>query len=160
MPNTRRLHHPTHAALESDLKNLYFWHGVLVPALVVVRPDWITAKHVLTEENAEVRRVMIERMGHERFLLEANAQPVHQDEVGALYRIELPGDEPIVLVHVTNATPEPDGSLKKYVLRVNPELRPMFSDGRTGAPQVMTARNAVASTFGLTGEEWDPCIQT
>jgi hypothetical protein len=38
-PGTRRLHHATGPALESDVENLYFWHGVLVPAFVIVRPD-------------------------------------------------------------------------------------------------------------------------
>jgi hypothetical protein len=57
----KRLHNDRYAALESDIENLYFWHGVLVPAFVVVRPDWITLKDIDAETNAEVRRVMIER---------------------------------------------------------------------------------------------------
>ena len=142
----RRLHHETHAALESDIEDLYFWHGVLVPAFVVVRPDWITVKHIETEENAEVRRVMIERMGYERYILESGAQLVHSDEIGALYRKELPDDEPLVVVHVVNSTPEPDGSLKRYALRVPPDMR--------------TAREAVAWTFGLSEEEYAPDIET
>ncbi len=89
---------------------------------------------------------MIERMGHTRFLLEANAQPMHQDAFGALYRIELPGDEPIVLVHVTNATPEQDGSLKKYVLRVPPTMQ--------------RAREAVAWTFGMTEHDYVPTTES
>lgn len=39
------------------VENLYFWHGVLVPAFVVVKPEWITVQHIETESNAEVRRV-------------------------------------------------------------------------------------------------------
>src|SRR6266436_180030 len=42
------------------------------------------------------------------------------------------GTAPIVLVHVTNSTPEPDGSRRRYFLRVPPEVK--------------TARAAVAWT--------------
>ena len=37
---------------------------------------------------------------------------------------------------------------------------PMHADGSFGAPQPMTARNAVASTFGLTGAEYMPETET
>jgi hypothetical protein len=142
----RRLHNEHYAALESDVENLYFWHGVMVPAFVVVRPDWITVKHIETEENAEVRRVMIERMGYERYILESGASLIHTDETGALYRKEFPDDEPLVVVHVTNSTIEPDGSFKKYVLRV--------------PPQMERARQAVAWTFDVPEREYQPLVET
>jgi hypothetical protein len=142
----RRLHNDKCAAIESDVENLYFWHGVMVPAFVVVRPDWITVQYIETEQNAEVRRVMIERFGYERFILESNAQLVHTDECGALYRKELEGDEALVMVHVVNSTPEPTGESKKYMLRV--------------PPTVQTAREAVAWTFGLKTDEYQPRIET
>jgi len=77
----RRLHHDTCAALESDVENLYFWHGVLVPAFVVTRPDWITVEHIRSEDNAEVRRVMVERMGWEKFCSDAKMRLIHVDEL-------------------------------------------------------------------------------
>lgn len=80
---SRRLHNETFAALESDVENLYFWHGVLVPAFVVVDPEWITMEHVRKEENAEVRRVMIERMGWDKFCSEAKLKVIHRDEMKA-----------------------------------------------------------------------------
>jgi len=156
----RRLHHESYAAVESDVENLYFWHGVMVPAHLVVRPGWITVREIDGERNAEVRRIMVERFGMERFLLESEAALIHTDETGALYRRELADDEPIVAVHVVNSTPEPDGSTKKYMLRVHHELRPLLGDGRMGEPQEMTARNAVASTFGLRGDEYWPGFES
>jgi uncharacterized protein DUF6745 len=142
----RRLHNDKYAAIESDVENLYFWHGVLVPAFVVVRPDWITAHHIETESNAEVRRVMIERMGYEKYILESGAQLIHSDETGALYRKELPDDEPLMAVHVLNSTPEPDGSVKRYMLRV--------------PPNVERARQAVAWTFDVPEEDYQPLVET
>jgi hypothetical protein len=124
----------------------YFWRGVQVSEPIVMQPETLTAQQAIAERNAEVRRVIIERIGHERFLLEANAAPIHQDETGSLYRIPVMDDEPIVLVHVTNATLEPDGSLKKYVLRVPPTMK--------------RARQAVAWTFGLREDQYQPTMET
>ncbi len=146
-PGTRRLHHETSAALESDVENLFFWHGVLVPEYIVVRPDSITVEQIETETNAEVRRVMIERMGQWRYLQESGATLVHTDSRGALYRKEIPNDEPLVMVKVKNATQEPDGSYKDYFLRV--------------PPTITMAAQAVAWTFGFSKvEEYAPSIET
>ena len=146
-PGTRRLHHETSAALESDVENLFFWHGVLVPEYIVVRPDSITVEQIETETNAEVRRVMIERMGQWRYLQESGATLVHTDSRGELYRKEIPNDEPLVMVKVKNATQEPDGSYKDYFLRV--------------PPTITMAAQAVAWTFGFSKvEEYAPSIET
>jgi hypothetical protein len=40
----------------------------------------------------------------------------------ALYRAEIPGDEPLVMVRVLNSTPEADGSRKAFFLRVPPDM--------------------------------------
>jgi hypothetical protein len=64
------------------------------------------------------------------------------------------------MVEVVNRSPEPDGSFRRYFLRVNPRLRPIHDDGSFGEPQAYTARNAVASTFGLSGAEYAPAIET
>jgi hypothetical protein len=59
-----------------------------------------------------------------------------------LFRKELAGDEPLVMVKVVNATPEADGSFKDYFLRV--------------PPTVQTAREAVAWTFGKAADDYGP----
>jgi hypothetical protein len=118
---TRRLHNEHYAALESDVENLYFWHGVLVPAFVVVRPDWITVKHIEDETNAEVRRVMTERYGEGRYIIDSGLKPIARDEFGELFRKDFEGDSPLVYVKVKNSTAEPDGSFRDYFLSVNPD---------------------------------------
>jgi hypothetical protein len=145
-PNTRRLHNDRYAALESDIENLYFWHGVMVPAFVIVRPEWITVKHIETETNAEVRRVMIERMGQTKYLLESKAEKIGEDQFGELYRKEIPNDEPLVMVRVVNSTPEADGSRHIYFLRVPPQMK--------------MPREAVAWTFGMDAEKYQPQVET
>ena len=104
--------------------------------------------------------MMIERFGQARFLQESGAKEIHRDDFGTLFRKDIPGDEPLLMVKVINATPEHDGTFKDYFLRVAPDLRPLFLDGRKGDPQALTARNAVASTWGLRGENYDPVLQT
>jgi hypothetical protein len=135
-------------------------HGVRVPQHVIMSPSSLHPDEIEKEGNAEVRRVMIERFGQDRFLRESGAVLIHQDQTGKLWRKDLADDEPMVMVEVLNSTPEPDGHHKTYFLRVQPELRPMLPDGRLGDPQTMTAHNAVASTFGIRGADYHPSIQS
>jgi hypothetical protein len=130
----------------SDGFKIYAWHGVFVPGDVIEFPDAITCQRIESEVNAEVRRVMIERYGASRYLEDSGAQLVHCDDFGSLYRKELPNDEPLVMVKVVNSTPEPDGSYKDYFLRVPPDIT--------------TAREAVAWTFHLTEDDYQPDRQT
>ena len=150
----RRLHNDKYAAVESDIVNLYFWHGVLVPAFVVVRPDWITLKHIDAEENAEVRRVMIERYkdgseihGSAAYILDAGGKKLDHDErFGTLWHRDVKDDEPIRMIEVINSTREPDRSFRRYWLRV--------------PPTVQSAHEAVAWSFGKTTKEYMPQIET
>ena len=155
--------------------SLWYIHGVRVTEQIVMHPETLTAAQIDAEENAEVRRVMLERFGMSRYILESGAKPQHQDEFGILYRRELADDEPIVMVRVLNSTPEPDGSLsmeeamqvfgeskvkrqltilgwnkparfKEYWLRVPPDMQ--------------TAHEAVAWTFGKTPATYRPDLET
>jgi hypothetical protein len=142
-----------------------------VPAHVIERPDTITAAEIATEQNAEVRRVMLERIGEDRFVREGGATLVHEDDFGQLYKLA----DDTLAVRVLNSTPEPerrdglvqraDGTwVKPYWIYVHPELRPMTrtADGRVelGQPQPMTAHAAVASTFGLTAAQYQPVFES
>jgi hypothetical protein len=98
------------------------------------------------EENAEVRRIMIERYGQARYLVDSEAKVIHSDDFGTLYRTEIAHDEPLVMVKVVNSTPESDGSFKDYFLRVPPEME--------------RAKQAVAWTFAKQEAEYGPCFET
>lgn len=125
---------------------LYAWHGMPVPAEFLTGLATLTPRRIREEENAELRRVMLEHYGYDRYLEESEAQPVHRDETGVLWRIELEGDEPLVMVEVVNSTPEPDGIHRTYWLRVPPRTR--------------TAKEGVAWTFGLEEADYVPQRQT
>jgi hypothetical protein len=78
----RVLHHESLAAMEfRDGWKVWAWHGVHVPQNVIEAPETLTIEQISKEENAEVRRVMMERMGWERFCSEAKMQLLHADEL-------------------------------------------------------------------------------
>lgn len=126
--------------------SIHAWHGVSVPARAITDPSSISAHDIRRTRNVELRRVLIERMGYGRFLQTVGARKVQADAFGELYRAELPGDEPMLLLEVVNSTPEPDGHHRRYVLRVPPGAK--------------TAREAVAWTFGLGRDDYVPEIET
>jgi hypothetical protein len=139
----RRLHAVDGPALESDAENLYFWHGVMVPAFVVTRPEWITLEHIRAEDNAEVRRTMVERFGEERYIAESGMAPVASDErFGDLFVERVEAGRPIARIRVTNRSPEPDGTYRRYWLRINPDH---YGGDAGRIPQA-----AVASTWRTT----------
>lgn len=125
---------------------LHAWRGMPVPPGFVASLGALSPEQIAQEENAELRRVMLEYYGFDRYLADTGAIPRDRDTIGVLWRIDLPGDEPLAMVEVVNATPEPDGSRRTYWLRVPPHTR--------------TAREGIAWTFGLTAEEYQPVTQT
>ncbi|MEV8589052.1 DUF6745 domain-containing protein [Streptomyces sp. NPDC051180] len=125
---------------------LHAWRGMQVTAGFLAGLVDLTPERIRDEENAELRRVMLEHHGYDRYLAASGARHQHRDETGVLWRIELPDDEDVVMVEVVNSTPEPDGSHRTYWLRVPPTTR--------------TAREGVAWTFGLRPEAYKPLVQT
>jgi hypothetical protein len=121
---------------------LYSWHGSTCPEWVIKKPHHITVRSIDDQFNAEVRRVMIERYGSSRYILDSGAVMIDSDECGVLYRKELRGDEPIVMVKVRNSTCEPDGTFREYFLRVPPNIN--------------KARQAVAWTFAMDADQYKP----
>lgn len=142
-----RLHRGGGPALAwADGFALHAWRGEALTAEFSAKMGSATATEIRKEPNAELRRMLLEHFTYERFVAESGAEPVQHDEAGRLWRIELAGDEPVVMVEVVNASPEPDGSFNTYWLRVPPETR--------------SAKAGVAWTFGMTEAEYQPLIQT
>jgi len=149
-PRLHRLDGP--AIAWRDGSGISLLHGVRVTRAIC--EGRFTIGDILHAYNAEVRRTMIElyeRGDRGRFLREADADVMHidYDRLGhpqRLLRFALPGDEAYVGVEVTNSTPEPDGTHKRYILRVPPTTR--------------TCRAAIAWTFGLREAEYEPEAET
>lgn len=130
------------AATWNDGFDIHCWRGLLVDPDLIKRAHEVTIQQVLGEKNAETRRILLDMFGDERFIRESGATIVNKDKCGVLYRYTFESDEPLQMVKVRNSTRELDGSYKDYYLRV--------------PPNVTTAHEAVAWTFGLTSTEYQP----
>ena len=138
-----RLHNDSGSALVfPDGYSIYSWHGVTVDSYVIEQPDQITVDDIEQEENSEVRRVKTVRFGESKYLQNSAHDVIDESSYGTLYQKQVPGDEALVMVRVKNSTPEPDGTFKHYFLRV--------------PPSITTARQAVAWTFGLEPDDYQP----
>jgi hypothetical protein len=122
------------------------WRGVAVTPQIAFFPDTLNASDALKEPNAEVRRVMIERIGFERFLRESKARVLHSDtDPGGpreLLQVDLAGDEPLVCVSVRCPS-----TGRHYLIRVPPTMR--------------TCHEAVAWTAGFDNPvDYAPVLET
>lgn len=110
------------------------WRGVPVTAQIAFFPETLNGSQILAERNAELRRVMIERVGFEKFLAEVKAEVLHTDRDRGgerkLLRVSLADDEPIVIVSVHCPS-----TARQYLVRVPPTM--------------LTCHQAVAWTAGF-----------
>lgn len=140
------LHHETGPAMRyRDGFAIYSWHGQRVPADLITE-GWSTER-ILKEENTEIRRCAIERMGWDQFIDGAGLQQVGTacDDPGnpgqtlALYDIpEQIYDSPMRVLLCTNGTVERTGERRRFGLTVPQSCR--------------TPLEAAAWTYGLTAD--------
>jgi hypothetical protein len=108
--------------LPSQLRVRLHWEGVLVSERIAFYPETISGQDVLREDNLETRRIMLERIGYERLMLEVGGLILDRDtDTGGerkLIRIPLDDDEDIMIVAVFCPSTN-----HQYVLRVPPYMR-------------------------------------
>jgi len=151
LDDNRRLHCPDGPAVHyKDDFSVYAWHGMRVESHLIEEP--IKLEMIDKEQNAEIRRMMLERYGFDKYIQDCGAEIIHEDKSPAdgtprkLLKKTIEGDEDLLMVQLTNSTAEPDGTFKLYHLRVRPD--------------VTTCQEAVASTFRMTAKEYRPAIET
>jgi uncharacterized protein DUF6745 len=97
------------------------WRGVAIDARSAFYPETINGKEILKERNAEVRRVMLERVGYEQFLRQVEAETLDQDEDAGgprrLLRVAMGQDEPLVCLAVHDPS-----TGRQYLLRTPPSM--------------------------------------
>jgi hypothetical protein len=134
-------------SLPRSLRNVGLrWRGVPIQARIAFRPQSITVKEILSETNSELRRVLLERFGLERFLSKAKAEVLDEDrDFGGerkLLRVPMVGGEDLVCVLVLCPS-----TSRRYILRVPPTMR--------------TCRQAVAWTAGFDNpDDYRPLVET
>jgi hypothetical protein len=98
------------------------WQGVRVDERVILRPETITTDEILSEKNAERRRVLLDRFGVSRFMAATQARVLDSDnDPGGprqLLFVEMKDDEP--LVSLSCFCPSTG---RQYFLRVPPTVR-------------------------------------
>lgn len=77
----------------SDGWSMWTWHGVRVPQKAIEAPDTITVAEIKNEQNAEVQRILRERYGEGRYLLDTGAKVIDSD-----HEVARKGGAPRVLV--------------------------------------------------------------
>jgi len=139
------------------ISDQYWVRGTRVPKFIVTNPELITRNHIREAGDHNIRQAMIDQYGLLKYSLERGFKPIDQDDrFGAtLYarggiRSHSYSGAPLTrrecVVELINSTPEPDGRHLHVARRV---------------PQNMqTAHEAVAWTFGLTTETYNPTVQT
>ncbi|WP_445243298.1 DUF6745 domain-containing protein [Microcoleus sp. AR_TQ3_B6] len=98
-----RLHAEGEPAIEfADGWNFYYYHGVRLPENYgKFHPNQWQSQWLLTEENAEVRRVLIEGIGYDRICQELSAKKIDSWQEYALLQIDNADIEPICLLKMT-----------------------------------------------------------
>jgi hypothetical protein len=122
------------------------WRGVSISPRIAFQPESITVDEILAETNAELRRVLLERFGLERFLSEAAAEVLDEDRDSGgerkLLRVPMEGGEDLVCVLVICPS-----TSRRYILRVPPSMQ--------------TCRQAVAWTAGFDDpDDYRPLVET
>jgi hypothetical protein len=113
----------------------YAWHGVRVPAKVALSPEALTKEDWRQEKNREVRLVIQERLGPERFIALVGGTCIDRSLRGELLVVDL-GDDPERVAHYVHIQ---DNSTERHsYLRV--------------PPIITRADEAVAWTFGLASQ--------
>jgi internalin A len=114
-----RLHAEGEPAIEfADGWKIYFYHGVRLPEQYgQLHPNQWQSQWLLTEYNAELRRVLIQGIGYDRIIQELSAQQIDSWQEYALLQIYNADVEPICLLKMTCPS---TGFI--HALRVPPDL--------------------------------------
>jgi internalin A len=118
----------------ADGYSLYFHHGIKLPEQYgKVHPDLWQAEWLLSEENAEIRRLLIQRIGYDRICQQLQAVELDSWQEYTLLKIDNADVEPIYLlkmtcpstgfIHALRVPPDVE-SAKEAIRWVNWDIKP------------------------------------
>ncbi|MCM8796694.1 MAG: toxin-antitoxin system YwqK family antitoxin [Candidatus Omnitrophica bacterium] len=122
----------------------YYIRGVVITQRLqrLLASKELTAETIVRIRNTALRRILLEEFGYERFLQQMNHEVIEKEGEQELIKINWHRrEEPIYLVKVRCAT---TGVF--YTLRVPPTMQ--------------TVKEAIAWTFGMKKEEYNPDTET
>jgi hypothetical protein len=157
--NVGRLHNDSGAAIEyRDGWGVCAWHGYRLPEThewIVRDRDKLSATAIDNEGNAELRRIMLEAFGFDRYLGERGAKEIAVDTCHGrprrLLDITVKG-ETVRVIEVENGSLEPDGTRRKFVLGAarHPITREL--------PK--TPHEAIAWSYGRPADQYVEAVRT
>jgi hypothetical protein len=154
-----RLHHDAkHAVSFRDGWGLYYWHGLRIPP----SHEWLfteraklAASSIDKEPNAELRRIMLEIYGFDRYCAEREAKVIAADDLHGqprrLLEVTVAG-EPVRIVEVINGSLEPDGTRRKF------HLGAARAAGSRTPPKTPDA--AIANSYGIAPKHYREAVRT
>lgn len=132
-----------------DSWSIHAWHGLCIPAWLVEDKARITPHAIEAEANAELRRVMLEIFGFDKYIEARGARLIAEDAClglpRQLFEIDLAG-ETIRVLRVVNGTVEADGRRRQFHLGVPLECN--------------TPHEAVAWSYGRPAELYTEAVRT
>lgn len=122
------------------------WRGIPVTKRIAFHPEEITSQEILSEPNAEFRRVMLERVGFDHFFESVEAEVLDSDrDPGGprkLLKVPMVDDEDLVCVSVHCPS-----TARRYIVRVPPDMK--------------TCAQAIAWTAGFDNpDDYQPVAET
>ena len=126
----------------------YYYENIRVPPHYITNPESLTLQEVLAHVNTEVRFVGMKIVGMDKVMNDKKTKIIHRDEEKGQVLFQIKGifQDPVCYVKVVNSTQEPDGTFKDYYLCVPPDVK--------------TCKQAVAWTFRLEEQEYQPEQET
>jgi hypothetical protein len=142
-----RIHRSDGPAVVLNDRELYFWHGWQVSKATVLGEP--TAGRILKEANQTEREVLLQRMGVENFVREAELKQVDSFRDSILFKVDTAGtrghwrdgawrQEPLALAFLKVICPS---TQKTYFLRVDPDTE--------------NAKKALESTLPGYSRDWE-----
>ena len=124
----------------------YYYENIRIPKHFFTAPETVTIEEVLQNTNQEVRYVGLKIVGLDK--VRKRAKIIHTDKKRKMELFQITGifSEPLTYLKVLNSTPESDGTQKDYFLCVPPTMK--------------QCKQAVAWTFGLDAEDYNPLQET
>jgi hypothetical protein len=141
------LHNATGPCLQyRDGWGYYARHGNIidVPEKVIRYPEQLTREDWISERNAEVRRIIQQVLGPERFVELVGGKQIDAGGRGDLIEIKLGRGDPEKVAHYVYV--QDSSTEREYYLRV--------------PPSITSADEAIAWTFGLAEAEYQPEQET
>lgn len=151
-------HCETGAAIAwTDGFGAYTLHNIHVEARFLLQPETITVKDILAQTNAEIRRVLIEKYGMEKFLKDGEYKEFAKDSYGVLYENPKIDSEDTMglrrLLRLEDSTPDERGVREVYIQSMpvrHPQTQALLD----------TPHNCVCWSFDLPEGAYAPLIET